>query len=75
MAKKTVLKDVLKFAPKSIELQKAVSADSTIKTELAEDMSMVIDVTDYDDVPQIESAPKETERKTATKRQTKKRRG
>jgi len=47
MAKKTVLKEVLKYAPKSIELQKSVEADSTIKTELSEDMSDVIDVTDY----------------------------
>lgn len=47
MAKKTVLKEVLKYAPKSIELQKTVEADETIKTEIHEDMSQVIDVTDY----------------------------
>ncbi|MGE7912508.1 recombinase RecT [Lysinibacillus xylanilyticus] len=47
MAKKTVLKEVLKYAPKSIELQKVVEADETIKTEVSEDMSDVIDVTDY----------------------------
>ncbi|MDP1391988.1 recombinase RecT [Lysinibacillus capsici] len=47
MAKKTVLKEVLKFAPKSIELQKVVEADETIKTEVSKDMSEVIDVTDY----------------------------
>ena len=47
MAKKTVLKEVMKYAPKSIELQKVVEADETIKTEVAEDMSNVIDVTDY----------------------------
>lgn len=47
MAKKTVLKEVLKYAPKSIELQKTVEADSTIKTEISQDMSDVIDVTDY----------------------------
>lgn len=47
MAKKTVLKEVLKFAPKSIELQKVVEADGTIKTEVSEDMSDVIDVTEY----------------------------
>ncbi|MFC4712265.1 recombinase RecT [Planococcus dechangensis] len=55
MAKKTVLKEVLKYAPKSIELQKTVEADSTIKTELSQDMSDVIDVTDYtvmDDQPE-----------------------
>lgn len=56
MAKKTVLKEVLKYAPKSIELQKTVEADSTIKTEINEDMSNVIDVTDYtvlDDQPEM----------------------
>ncbi|MEK4968575.1 recombinase RecT [Cytobacillus sp. FSL R7-0696] len=47
MAKKTVLKEVLKYAPKSIELQKSVEADSTIKNEFSKDMSDVIDITDY----------------------------
>lgn len=47
MAKKTVLKEVLKYAPKSIELQKTIEADSTIKNEIAADMSEIIDVTDY----------------------------
>ncbi|MCQ6275781.1 recombinase RecT [Bacillus sp. V3B] len=47
MAKKTVLKEVLKYAPKSIEVQKSVEADSTIKNEISDDMSDVIDVTDY----------------------------
>ncbi|WP_431808227.1 recombinase RecT [Lysinibacillus sphaericus] len=47
MAKKTVLKEVLKYSPKSIELQKVVEADETIKNEVSEDMSDVIDVTDY----------------------------
>ncbi len=44
MAKKTVLKEVLKYAPKSIEFQKTVEADSSIKQEIAPDMSEVIDV-------------------------------
>lgn len=47
MAKKTVLKEVLKYAPKSIELQKSVEADSTIKNEFSNDMSEIIDITDY----------------------------
>ena len=47
MAKKTVLKEVMKYAPKSIELQKVVEADETIKREISDDMSNVIDVTDY----------------------------
>lgn len=50
MAKKTVLKEVLKYAPKSIELQKVVEADETIKNEINEDMSNVIDVTDYTEI-------------------------
>lgn len=47
MAKKTVLKQVLKYAPKSIEFAKVVEADETIKTEIKADMSEVIDSTDY----------------------------
>jgi len=39
MAKKTVLKQLLKYAPKSVELTTGLSSDETIKTELAEDMS------------------------------------
>ena len=53
MAKKTVLKDLLKYAPKSIEFAKALSMDETIKHEVSEDMSEVpadyidIDNTDF----------------------------
>lgn len=64
MAKKTVLKEVLKYAPKSIELQKTVEADSTVKTEINEDMSNVIDVTDYtvleDDQPDVQEESKDS---------------
>src|SRR5699024_2609101 len=49
MAKKTVLKDVLKYAPKSIEFAKAYEADETIKKDISEDMTEIIDMTDYDD--------------------------
>lgn len=59
MAKKTVLKEVLKYAPKSIELQKTVEADSTIKTEISDDMSNVIDVTDYTVMDDQPDAPEE----------------
>ena len=63
MAKKTVLKEVLKYAPKSIELQKTVEADSTIKNEISRDMSDVINVTDYtvieDDQPDVQEETKE----------------
>lgn len=43
MAKKTVIKQLLKYAPMSIEMQKAVSADETVKTEISDDMSLVED--------------------------------
>lgn len=59
MAKKTVLKEVLKYAPKSIELQKTVEADSTIKTEINEDMSQVIDVTDFSVVDEQQNEPQQ----------------
>src|SRR5699024_2528949 len=49
MAKKTVLKDVLKYAPKSIEFARAYEADETIKKDISDDMTEVIDVTDYED--------------------------
>lgn len=58
MAKKTVLKEVLKYAPKSIEFAKQLAADETIKREVADnaDMSEVVDVTDYtiytDEIPE-----------------------
>ena len=50
MAKKTVLKEVLKYAPKSTEFARALSMDGTIKREVPAnaDMSEVIDVTDWD---------------------------
>ena len=50
MAKKTVLKDLLKFAPKSVELQRTVASDETIKNELSKDMTQVFDATDYSEV-------------------------
>lgn len=47
MAKKTVLKQLLKYAPKSVEFASALAADETIKREIGDDMSAVetIDVT------------------------------
>lgn len=41
MAKKTVIKQVLKYAPLKAESRRALSTDETIKTELYEDMSEV----------------------------------
>lgn len=43
MAKKTVLKQLLKYAPLSTEFMTAVSQDETIKSEISEDMSLVGD--------------------------------
>lgn len=41
MAKKTVIKKVLKYAPLQLEVQRSVSMDETIKTEISVDMSEV----------------------------------
>ena len=41
MAKKTVIKRALKYAPISSDFQKALSMDETIKTELSVDMSEI----------------------------------
>lgn len=43
MAKKTVLKRVLKYAPLKSDLQRAVITDETIKSTISEDMSSVAD--------------------------------
>lgn len=52
-AKKTVLKEVLKYAPKSIEFAQQLAADETVKREIADDMSEVVDVTDYTSVDYV----------------------
>lgn len=46
MAKKTVLIDLLKYAPKSIEISQAFALDETVRSGLDEDMSMapIIDI-------------------------------
>lgn len=41
MAKKTILKKVLKYAPIRVEFQRKIIEDGTIKTEIDEDMSEV----------------------------------
>ena len=41
MAKKTVLKKCLKYAPLKSDFVRAVASDETIKTEIAEDMTEV----------------------------------
>ena len=42
MAKKTVIKQLLKYAPLKTEFQRALSTDETIKTELSVDMGEVM---------------------------------
>ena len=41
MAKKTVIKKALKYAPLRTDFRKALSTDETIKTEIGEDMSEI----------------------------------
>lgn len=48
MAKKTVLKKVLKYAPMKSEFIRSIVQDETIKTDISEDMYNVPDKTVYD---------------------------
>lgn len=50
MAKKTVLKKVLKYAPLKSDFVRGVSQDGTTKTEIAADMSEIPDVAEYIEV-------------------------
>ena len=50
MAKKTVIKQALKYAPLSIELQKNLSADETVKHEITENMNEVQNDISYADI-------------------------
>jgi len=49
MAKKTVIKQALKYAPIKTDFQRAIVQDETIKSELNVDMSEIQDETDYTD--------------------------
>ena len=60
MARKTILKQVLKFAPLRTELMKELSNDGTIKNSLAEDMSDVPNEMEYVEV-EAEEAPQADE--------------
>lgn len=58
MAKKTVLKKVLKYAPLKSDFKRDLVADETIKTEIAQDMSFVHDETVYETTAAVvEEAP------------------
>jgi len=48
MAKKTVLKMVLNYAPKSIEYQKFVAQDGSVKREISSDMSTIPSEVDFE---------------------------
>jgi recombinational DNA repair protein RecT len=49
MCKKTVLIQLMKLLPKSIEIQKAVAMDETIKSKVKPDMFGVQDETDWNE--------------------------
>ena len=48
MAKKTVIKQALKYAPIKADFRRALSTDETIKNEIAEDMSEIQDENIFD---------------------------
>ena len=52
MAKKTVLKKVLKYAPLKSDFVRGIAMDETTKTDISSDMSEIPDVTEYVDVDQ-----------------------
>lgn len=69
MAKKTVLKALLKYAPISIEAQSAISNDETVKSEINKEMSSVVDESDtviaydvnYTSIEEDSKDPEQTE--------------
>jgi recombination protein RecT len=63
MAKKTVLKRLLKYAPLKTEFARQLSADETIKTTISDDMfsepAEYIDITDMEEVEEPNVEPGE----------------
>jgi recombination protein RecT len=53
MCKKTVLIQLMKLLPKSIEIQRALAMDETVKTEIKADMFEVSDKTDWSEDPKV----------------------
>lgn len=47
MAKKTVIKKVLKYAPLSTDIMNQIAQDETIKSDMSQDMTLVSDETEY----------------------------
>lgn len=50
MAKKTVIKKLLKYAPLKTDVIRAVTTDSSIKSEIAVDMSEVTNEMDFEEM-------------------------
>ena len=50
MAKKTVIKKVLKYAPLSTDVMRSIAQDETIKSDLSADMSLVEDEVEYAEI-------------------------
>lgn len=63
MAKKTVLKRALKYAPLKTEFARALSQDNTIKTTIAPDMADEPDETNYTDI-EAEPVPENVDLQT-----------
>ena len=51
MAKKTVIKKLLKYAPLSIEMQKAVAFDESVKNSIDSDMLLVESIDTDESLP------------------------
>lgn len=69
MAKKTVIKKALKYAPLTTEFIRGIAADGTIKTEISKDMVDVRDETNYTDI-QAEPVPDNVDPATGEVRDT-----
>ena len=61
MAKKTVLKQVLKYAPLKSDFQRSVATDGTIKTNIVPDMADEPDEAEPINVTPVEDVPPENE--------------
>lgn len=61
MAKKTVIKRICKLLPLAIDIQKKISADETVKTQIAPDMTEVKDETNWEEAAIIEEGKQQPE--------------
>ena len=60
MAKKTVLKKCLKYAPMKTEFFRGLSRDETISTDIAEDMTEVVAEYPAEEEPEVVSVDETT---------------